>query len=144
MGYSLFEPLSEGFEKSTISAIEKVYDTFKSRVAEGRSMSMEAVEEIAQGRIWSGKNAVEIGLVDSLGGLQEAITAAAELAGINKFNLVDYPKYDDDFESMILDVFSQAQTKLLQHPIEKYASEFIKLSHLDGIQTRIPYLIKME
>lgn len=144
VGYSLFEPLSEGFEKSTISAIEKVYYTFKSRVAEGRSMSMDTVEEIAQGRVWSGKNALEIGLVDSLGGLQEAITAAAELAGINKYNLVDYPKYDNDFESMILDAFSQAQTKLLQHPLEKYTSEFIELSQLEGIQTRIPYSIKME
>lgn len=144
MGYSPFEPLSEGFEKSTISAIEKVYHTFKSRVSEGRSLSMEIVEEIAQGRVWSGKNAVEIGLVDTLGGLQEAITGAAELAKIDKYNLVDYPKYDDDFESMLLNAFSQAQTKLFQHPIEKYASDFIKLSQLEGIQTRIPYSIKME
>jgi protease-4 len=144
MGYSLFEPLSEGFEKSTISAIEKVYDTFKSRVAEGRSMSMEAVEEIAQGRVWSGKDAVKIGLVDTLGGLQEAITAVAKLAEIDKYNLVEYPKYDKDFESMLMDAFSQAQTKLLQHPLKKYASEFIELSQLEGIQTRIPYSIKME
>ena len=144
MGYSPFEPLSEGFEKSTISAIEKVYHTFKSRVSEGRSLSMEIVEEIAQGRVWSGKNAVEIGLVDTLGGLQEAITGAAELAKIDKYNLVDYPKYDDDFESMLLNAFSQAQTKLFQHPIEKYASDFIELSRLEGIQTRIPYSIKME
>ena len=144
MGYSPFEPLSEGFEKSTISAIEKVYHTFKSRVSEGRSLSMEIVEEIAQGRVWSGKNAVEIGLVDTLGGLQEAITGAAELAKIDKYNLVDYPKYDYDFESMLLNAFSQAQTKLFQHPIEKYASDFIELSQLEGIQTRIPYSIKME
>ncbi|MDC0479332.1 signal peptide peptidase SppA [Flavobacteriaceae bacterium] len=144
MGYSPFEPLSEGFEKSTISAIEKVYHTFKSRVSEGRSLSMEIVEEIAQGRVWSGKNAVEIGLVDTLGGLQEAIIGAAELAKIDKYNLVDYPKYDDDFESMLLNAFSQAQTKLFQHPIEKYASDFIELSQLEGIQTRIPYSIKME
>lgn len=144
MGYSLFEPLSEGFEKSTISIIEKVYHTFKSRVAEGRSLSMEAVEEIAQGRVWSGKDAVEIGLVDSLGGLQEAITAAAELAKIEKYNLVDYPKYDKDFESMLFGAFSQAQAKLLQHPFEKYTSEFIELSRLEGIQTRLPYSIKME
>ena len=144
MGYSPFEPLSEGFEKSTISAIEKVYHTFKSRVSEGRSLSMEIVEEIAQGRVWSGKNAVEIGLVDTLGGLQEAITGAAELAKIDKYNLVDYPEYDDDFESMLLNAFSQAQTKLFQHPIEKYASDFIELSRLEGIQTRIPYSIKME
>ena len=144
MGYSVFEPISKGFKKSTTSSIEKIYHTFKSRVAEGRSLSMETVEEIAQGRVWSGKDAVEIGLVDTLGGLQEAIAAAAELAELDKYNLVDYPKYEEDFESMLLGAFSQAQAKLLQHPLEKYSAEFIELSRLEGIQTRIPYSIKME
>ena len=144
MGYSVFEPISKGFKKSTTSSIEKIYHTFKSRVAEGRSLSMETVEEIAQGRVWSGKDAVEIGLVDTLGGLQEAIAAAAELAELDKYNLVDYPKYEEDFESMLLGAFSQAQAKLLQHPLEKYTAEFIELSRLEGIQTRIPYSIKME
>ena len=144
MGYSVFEPISKGFKKSTTSSIEKIYHTFKSRVAEGRSLSMETVEEIAQGRVWSGKDAVEIGLVDTLGGLQEAIAAAAELAELDKYNLVDYPKYEEDFESMLLGAFSQAQVKLLQHPLEKYSAEFIELSRLEGIQTRIPYSIKME
>ena len=144
MGYSVFEPLSGGFKKSTIATIEKVYHTFKSRVAEGRSLSMEVVEEIAQGRIWSGKEAIQVGLVDALGGLKEAITAAADLAEIENYNLVDYPKYEDNLESIFFDVFAQAKTKLLQHPLEKYASEFIELSQLEGIQTRIPYSIKME
>ena len=144
MGYSVFEPLSGGFKKSTIATIEKVYHTFKSRVAEGRSLSMEVVEEIAQGRVWSGKEAIQVGLVDALGGLKEAITAAAELAEIENYNLVDYPKYEDNLESIFFDAFAIAKTKLLQHPLEKYASEFIELSQLEGIQTRIPYSIKME
>ena len=144
MGYSVFEPLSGGFKKSTISTIEKVYHTFKSRVAEGRSLSMEVVEEIAQGRVWSGKEAIQVGLVDALGGLKEAITAAAELAEIENYNLVDYPKYEDNLESIFFDAFAKAKTKLLQHPIEKYSSEFIELSQLEGIQTRVPYSIKME
>mgnify|MGYP001157169619 FL=1 len=144
MGYSVFEPLSGGFKKSTIATIEKVYHTFKSRVAEGRSLSMEVVEEIAQGRVWSGKEAIQVGLVDALGGLKEAITAAAELAEIENYNLVDYPKYEDNLESIFFDAFAIAKTKLLQHPLKKYASEFIELSQLEGIQTRIPYSIKME
>ncbi len=144
MGYSVFESISKGFKKSTTYSIEKIYHTFKSRVAEGRSLSMETVEEIAQGRVWSGKDAVENGLVDTLGGLQEAIESAAKLAELDKYNLVDYPKYDEDFESMLLGAFSQAQSKLLQHPLEKYTSEFIELGLMEGIQTRIPYSIKME
>ena len=144
MGYSVFEPLNKGFEKSVKTNIEKIYHTFKSRVAEGRSLNMETVEEIAQGRVWSGKDAVEIGLVDELGGLKEAIAAAAELAEVKEYNLVDYPKFDDDLESMLLGAFSKVKSKVLQHPLEKYASEFIELSRLEGIQTRIPYSIKME
>lgn len=144
MGYSVFEPLSKGFEKSTQSAIEKIYYTFKSRVAEGRSIDMNTVEDIAQGRVWSGKDALEVGLIDALGGLNEAIAAAAELAQLETYNIADYPKYEDDLESMILDAFTEAKTKLTQHPLEKFASEFIELSQLEGIQTRIPYSIKME
>ena len=144
MGYSVFEPLERGFEKSVVASIEKIYHTFKSRVSEGRSLSMETVEDIAQGRVWSGKDALDIGLVDALGGLQEAITTAAELAGLDTYNLVDYPKYDDDLESILFNTFSEAKVKLFQHPFKKYASEFIELSRLEGIQTRIPYSIKME
>ena len=144
MGYSVFESISKGFKKSTTYSIEKIYYTFKSRVAEGRSLSMETVEEIAQGRVWSGKDAVKNGLVDTLGGLQEAIKSAAKLAELDKYNLVDYPKYEEDFESMILGAFSQAQSKFFQNPLEKYTSEFIELSLIEGIQTRIPYSIKME
>ena len=105
---------------------------------------METVEEIAQGRVWSGKDAVDIGLVDSLGGLNEAIASAAELAKLKKYNLVNYPKFDNDLESILLGAFSKVKSKVLQHPLEKYASEFIELSKLEGIQTRIPYSIKME
>ena len=144
MGYSVFEPLNSGFKKSTIKAIEKVYHTFKSRVSEGRSMDMEAVEEIAQGRVWSGKDALEKGLVDELGGLTEAIAAAAELADLSAFNLVDYPKYKDDLESMLFDTFTRVKSEFTEHPLEKYASEFIEFSQLEGILTRIPYSIKME
>ena len=83
-------------------------------------------------------------MVDALGGLKEAITAAADLAEIENYNLVDYPKYEENLESIFFDAFTQVKTKLLQHPLEKYASEFIELSQLEGIQTRVPYLIKME
>lgn len=144
MGYSVFEPLSDGFKKSTRASIEKIYHTFKSRVSEGRSLTMDVVEEIAQGRVWSGKDALEIGLIDALGGLEDAIASAAELAELKTYNLEDYPKYEDDLESILMDAFTQLKTNALQHPLEKYASEFIELSQLEGIQTRIPYSIKME
>ena len=105
---------------------------------------MDTVEEIGQGRIWSGKDALHIGLVDALGGLQDAIEAAADLADIKTYNLVDYPKYDEDIQSILFNAFSEAKAELFQHPLERYTSELIEPSLIEGIQTRIPYSIKME
>ena len=144
MGYSIFEPLSEGFKNSTKSTIEKIYSTFKSRVAEGRSLDMEKVESLSQGRVWSGKEALENQLVDALGGLEDAIYVAAEIADIEKFNVVDYPKHEDEFEQMLLNALSFTRLKKIVHPIQKFTSEFIELSNVEGIQARIPFLINIE
>jgi protease-4 len=144
MGYSLFEPLSEEFKNSTRSAIKKIYSTFKSRVAEGRSLEMEKVESLSQGRVWSGKDAQENGLVDALGGLEDAIDSAAEMADIENFNIVDYPKHEEEFGQMLLDAFSFAQLKIFDNPIEKFTSEFFELSKVKGVQARIPFLINIE
>ena len=144
MGYSLFEPLSEGFKNSTRRTIKKIYNTFKSRVAEGRSLDIEKVESLSQGRVWSGKDALENGLVDDLGGLEEAIVSAAEMADIKSFNVVDYPKYEEEFQQMLIDALSFARLKIFNPPIEKFTSEFIELSKVYGIQARIPFLINIE
>ena len=144
MGYSLFEPLNDGFKNSTKSAIEKVYTTFKSRVSEGRSLNMEKVEDLSKGRIWSGKDAVENGLVDAIGGLEDAIQATAEMAAIENYNIDSYPKYENEFEYIFLDALSFIRLKIFNHPIEKFASELIKLSETEGIQAIIPFSINIE
>ena len=105
---------------------------------------MEKVESLSQGRVWSGKDAQENGLVDALGGLEDAIDTAAEMADIENFNIVDYPKYEDDFEYMLLDAFSFTRLKMFNKPIEKFTSEFFELSRMGGIQARIPFLINIE
>ena len=144
MGYSLFEPLNDGFKNSTKSAIEKVYTTFKSRVSEGRSLNMEKVEDLSKGRIWSGKDAVENGLVDDIGGLEDAIQATAKMAAIENYNIDSYPKYENEFEYIFLDALSFIRLKIFNHPIEKFASELIKLSEMEGIQAIIPFSINIE
>ena len=144
MGYSFFEPLNDGFKNSTRSAIEKVYTTFKSRVSEGRSLNMEKVEDLSKGRIWSGKDAVENGLVDAIGGLEDAIKAAAKMAAIENYNIDSYPKYENEFEYILLDALSFIRLKIFNNPIEKFASELIKLSEMEGIQAIIPFSINIE
>ena len=144
MGYSFFEPLNDGFKNSTKNAIEKVYTTFKLRVSEGRSLNMEKVEDLSKGRIWSGKDAVENGLVDTIGGLEDAIKAAAKMAAIENYNIDSYPKYENEFEHILLDALSFIRLKIFNHPIEKFASELIKLSEMEGIQAIIPFSINIE
>ena len=144
MGYSFFEPLNDGFKNSTKNAIEKVYTTFKLRVSEGRSLNMEKVEDLSKGRIWSGKDAVENGLVDTIGGLEDAIKAAAKMAAIENYNIDSYPKYENEFEHILLDALSFIRLKIFNNPIEKFASELIKLSEMEGIQAIIPFSINIE
>jgi protease-4 len=70
-------------------------------VAEGRNMNKEQVNEIAQGRVWTGVMAKEVGLVDELGGLQMAIASAAKEAGITEYKLREYPKVQDPFTNIV-------------------------------------------
>ena len=85
----------------TKKGIINTYTTFKKRVSDGRDLNEVAVENISQGRVWTGKQALEIGLIDSIGGLQETIVAAAKLAGIEQYNEADYPKFEKDISSFL-------------------------------------------
>ena len=82
--------------------------------------------------------------MDAIGGLEDAIDFAAGMANIENFNIVDYPKHEDEFEEMLLDAFSFTRLKIFDNPIEKFPSEFFELSMLEGIQARIPFLINIE
>lgn len=112
LGYSFFQPLSETFKQRTTKSIENTYNTFKQRVIDGRGLTSAEVESIAQGRVWSGKQALNIGLVDHLGGLQDAIFAAAKAANIKNYNIVNYPKFEEDLESVLSGALPSIESKL--------------------------------
>ncbi len=81
-------------EKAFIQAsVENVYDVFITRVSEGRNISKSQVDSIGQGRVWSGMEGKNIGLVDAFGGIKEAVEEAAKLANTKQFNLIEYPEY---------------------------------------------------
>lgn len=113
LGYSLFEPLSDGFKAFLIKNIRKTYTTFKQRVAQGRSLSLEEVETLAQGRVWTGKEALDNGLIDGLGGLETALEEAAAMANIEKYNQMAYPHWDEDLESILNQMIPSAENELL-------------------------------
>ncbi|MBP7238948.1 MAG: signal peptide peptidase SppA [Saprospiraceae bacterium] len=83
------------------------YELFLSKVAEGRDMTRDEVHAVAQGRIWSGKKAVELGLVDKLGTLEDAIASAATLAGIEEYRVKEYPVFQNPLQKMISDIMDQ-------------------------------------
>lgn len=130
-------------QKST----DRLYAQFLSRVAEGRGMTSEQVHNIAQGRIWSGKKAKELGLVDELGDLDHAIELAAEMSGLESYKIVEYPVIKENpWKKMISSFSSQAQVKhpvLPQelkklYPIYKDAKAWLKYDHP---QARLPLII---
>ncbi|HSF90017.1 MAG TPA: signal peptide peptidase SppA [Saprospiraceae bacterium] len=83
------------------------YELFLNKVAEGRDMTRDEVHAVAQGRIWSGKKAVELGLVDKLGTLEDAIASAATLAGLEEYRIKEYPVFQNPLQKMISDLMDQ-------------------------------------
>jgi len=149
--YSLFEPMTDGFRSQVKEGIEHTYDTFLQRVADGRKMSVEAVDEIAQGRVWSGVDALEIGLVDEIGNLDDAIAAAAEMVNLESYGIRKYPKYKSDFERIMED-FGGAKAKLSESFIKEELGDEVfqvlkevkQLSKQKGVQARMPFTLNIK
>lgn len=148
--YSLFEPMDQKFYDVTKEGVEHIYTTFVNRVSAGRNMPFEAVNEIAQGRVWTGKEALEKGLVDELGSLEHAINVAAELAEIGTYKIRNYPNYKKDFK----DAFSSLpfvkidKEAILKESLgeENYRlfNNINQIKNLKGIQARMPYLLEIK
>ena len=149
LGYSPFQPLSKAFEKQTLLGIENTYAIFKKRVIDGRGLSPEAVENIAQGRVWSGKQAVKNGLVDYLGGLDDAVAAAAKAANLENYNKMEYPVFKENLESILSGITPSLKLKSsliewlpenLKHSFEINKTENSLLS----IQALIPFELSIK
>jgi len=148
--YSPFSPMSDNFRKQATEGVEDIYKTFVSRVAQGRNMTESRVDSLAQGRVWTGVEALENGLVDSLGSLADAIAIAAELANITDYKTSDYPTYKKDFKDAFKtpSLIKLSKEKLLKeelgvenYEIYKNIKEFSKLK---GVQARMPFEIKIK
>ncbi len=150
LGYSVFEPMTEQFYKVTEEGIEDFYETFLERVANGRKMTKEQVNEIAQGRVWTGKQAKEIGLVDELGTLDDAVAYAAEKANISEYKVKNYPRYKKNFEDAFSKMpFMKVNTEsIIKNEIgtENYTiyKNIKAFSELKGIQARLPFMMEIK
>ncbi|MCU0455256.1 MAG: signal peptide peptidase SppA [Bacteroidales bacterium] len=142
---SPFRPL-EPFEKNVMQAsIEKVYTDFVSKVAEGRKKPFAAIDSIAQGRVWTGTEALKIGLVDEIGGLRDAVSRAAELAGLDSLYVVkELPSVQDPYTKLINQLSGNIRMSILKKELGASISFYNDLKELGtatGIQARLPYLI---
>jgi protease-4 len=126
--------------------IEKIYKTFIGHVAEGRNMTTEKVDEIGQGRVWSGIDAKELGLVDVIGGLNDAIELAAKMAKIDNYRVSNLPKLEEPFEKFMKDISGDVKASIVKSELGdqyKYIEQYKKLLQLNGIQARLPFGIEI-
>jgi len=149
LGYSIYEPMTSEFYAERKEGVERVYTTFLQRVADGRNMTVDEADAIAQGRVWTGKEAVEIGLVDELGSLDDALEGAAELAGLVDYKTTDYPRYKKDLEEMFSGFpFAMSKEDLLKSELGeknyRIYAEMQQLSKMEGIQALLPYEIDVK
>jgi len=135
-------PMTEVERNIIQGSVEDGYETFISRVSEGRGMSPEAVKEVASGRVWTGNQAKERGLVDVLGGLNTTIEiAAARIGASDDYRVVYYPAKKPWFETIMEDLGNNVQIRILQSQLgTNYTiyKQVEKLKSYEGVQVRMP------
>jgi protease-4 len=147
--YSPFVPLNEKFKNVTLEGVEFIYKTFVTHVAQGRKMTFEQVDAIGQGRVWSGSEAIKIGLVDKIGGLDAAIKEAALLGKTKKYSTQNYPEYDKDFNDLLAGFpFAQSKENFIKEEIgqENYQllQEVKRIQMQKGVQAMLPFQINIK
>jgi protease IV len=150
-GYSLFKPLDDNFRKITHEGVEHIYNTFVSRVATGRKMTFAQVDAIAQGRVWAGSDALKLGLVDKIGGLDAALAYASNLVKVKEYSTVDFPKYEKDFRDILASTglpFTKTRENLIKEEIGvenyKIIEQIRKMNAQKGIQALLPFEVNIK
>jgi protease IV len=143
---SIYRPMNT-YEKEVMQmSIENIYSDFVSKVASGRKMTAEAVDNIGQGRVWSGSKAKTIGLVDEIGGLNAAIKGAAELAGLDTWSIRELPTLEDPYTRLLTELGGEIRINILKKELGesvRYYNMIQEIRELSGIQARLPYFIEI-
>ena len=135
-------------------SVEEFYDLFLRRVAEGRNMTKDAVHKVAQGRVWTGAKAIELGLADEVGDLEQAMIIAAEKAGLSKFRVLEYPTIKDPLQQIFDELtgkddkkVKQASRALIEEELGElypYYEQMKEIRAMKGVQARMPYTIEIK
>ncbi|MEM1124982.1 MAG: S49 family peptidase, partial [Bacteroidota bacterium] len=132
---------------------ENGYEMFLKRVADGRDMTRDEVHEVAQGRVWTGEKALELGLVDELGGLEAAIAEVTERAGLETYRVAEYPKIKDPIQQLMdkllnpANAKAQAKRAMIKEELGQaypYYKQLKEIQEMRGPQARLPFLIDLQ
>lgn len=143
--------LSRPFDEAELALIQgyldQVYTEFVEKVADGRGKSYEYIDSIGRGRVWTGQDALEIGLVDEMGDLQAAIDYAAEMAELDKYEILELPKQKDPFEKFILELTGNTRMTVASWVLEedemRWFSKVEDIKQMNGVQMRMLYDINV-
>jgi protease-4 len=139
-------PMTEAEKEIIQGEVEEFYSVFIGKVGDGRKMAVAGVDSIGQGRVWSGANAKQIGLVDEFGGLERAIVIAAEKANLTDYKTIDLPEQPDPVEELIKQLTGEAKMSILEKELGENYYFYQKLKNvqkLQGIQARMDYDVEL-
>ena len=143
---SIYRPMNS-YEKEMMQiSIEQIYSDFVNKVASGRNMTAHAVDSIGQGRVWSGTSAQKIGLIDSIGGLYDAIKGAAQLADIRIYSITELPVLEDPYVKLLTQLSGEIRMNILKKELGesvKYYNMVQEIRDLSGIQARLPFFLEL-
>ncbi len=143
------QPLGPAEERIIQNYVNKGYETFVSKVAQGRGMTVEQVKELAGGRVYTGKEALELDLVDILGGLDTAVAIAARRANLEDgdYRVRYYPEVKPLFEQILEGFEQSASTYFLKRelgPLYPHVKQLHELEHMQGLQMRLPFMTDIQ
>ncbi|TMI92321.1 MAG: signal peptide peptidase SppA [Bacteroidetes bacterium] len=141
---AIYRPMNENEKKFVQQSIDEIYVSFKQRVADGRKKSVDYVDSIAQGRVWSGNRAIGIGLIDKFGGLQDAVDCAARMAKVSDYHLREYPETQTIFDRLFGAKDNTLKTEMIRKELGedqfKIYNEMMRIKQMtNSVQTRLPF-----
>lgn len=140
-------PLSAVERDIIQESVNDIYFDFIGKVAKGRGLTTAEVDSIGQGRVWSGKDALRIGLVDVLGGLNDAIAIAAKMAGLEDYRVTELPEQKDPMEQLVKELTGGGKEALLKARLGNYyhyLRDVEQMMNMKGVQARMPYTIYID
>jgi protease-4 len=148
VGGSIFYPLKSSEAMVLQAGVEEFYHNFIKRVADGRKLTVAQVDSIAQGRVWTGRQAMKIGLVDTLGDIHLALKVAAQKAHINSYSIEELPNQYNPLRKLLSRFSSEEESKLMKEELGNLYEPIQELGHLmktsKQIEARIPYIYDIE